>query len=382
MNVRADVMTMATINVDKTCSVLPISSRNNQETSLLNDCDINKILGRKLGNAANFRLVCWRLKLLDESKGFLGQYYRLHVMVRVDGKTESLQFFAKCPPPSHSPQVSFLERCDTYNKKIGVYTDLAQRMGASESPRWMVECYFCKPNIIIVLEDVSLDGYIMPDKYVPFDEEHCVWLLRSLARLHSKSLILDERLRQESGTILDFYGHLLKEVFLIENDNLTQTLIISSSKSLCAMVDITEELDDEGKAIVKRQINEWYPKITQVIKMLRGYRHVACHRDVWANNTLFRYDAVGKPNGCYLVDFQFLCYAPPAIDFMCCLYLTTTRAIRDQNLDSFAKIYYDFFARNLAEESFDVIFYPGRHSRRVTQKRVMSPLFTQDSISK
>lgn len=69
---------------------------------------------------------------------------------------------------------------------------------------------------------------------------------------------------------------------------------------------------------------------------------------------MFRHDAAGNPNGCYLIDWQFLCYCPPAIDFACCLYLTTNRAIRDRNFDTFAKIYHDSLAEYLAQEGLDI----------------------------
>lgn len=124
---------MAAINVDKTCSVLSISPQDHpREPSLLNDCDINEILERIFGSG-NSRLVDWKLKPLDGTKGFLGQYYQLCVTTRIDGKMQSLQFFAKTPPADHSPQFEFLHRFDAFNKEIAAYTDLVRRMGAGGS---------------------------------------------------------------------------------------------------------------------------------------------------------------------------------------------------------------------------------------------------------
>jgi len=350
---------MAAINIEKTHSVLPNPPQNRQETSLLTDCDINKILEGKLGSD-NFRLVGWRLESLGQTKGFLGQYYRLCVTARVDGKTESLQLFAKTPPPAHSPQYKFLQRYDTFNKEITIYTDLMRRMNAdsreaAESPRWMVECYLGKRNAIIVLEDVSIDGYAVLDKYVPFDEEHCVWLLRTLAKFHSRSLILDERLRREgTRTIFDLYGHLLNEVLFVSGDDRSEKALASGITGVRAMIDLIEELDDNGKIVVKRRVTEWSRRISQLLAPSSEYRNVICHRDIWANNIMFRHDSTGNPNGCYIIDFQFLRYCPPAIDFACCLYLTTDRATRDRNFDSFARIYHNSLARYLTEEGFDV----------------------------
>lgn len=350
---------MTARNVEKTRSVLPDPSQNCQETSLLTDCDINKILERKLGGD-NFRLVGWRLESLGPAKGFLGQYYRLCITARVDSKTESLQLFAKTPPPTHSPQYEFLQRYDTFNKEITIYTDLMRRMNADsreaiESPRWMVKCYLGKRNTIIVLEDMSIDGYATLDKYVSYDEEHCVWLLRTLAKLHSRSLILDERLRQEGGrTIFDLYGHLLNEVLFVAGDDRSEKIITSSIAGGCAMIDLIEEFDDNQKVVVKRRFIEWSRRISQLLAPSSEYKNVTCHRDIWSNNIMFRHDSTGNPNGCCIIDFQFLRYCPPAIDFTLCLYLNTDRATRDYNFDSFARIYHNSFARYLAEEGFNV----------------------------
>lgn len=349
---------MAAINVEKTCSVLSISPQDHRETSLLNDCDINKILERKFGSDKSSRLVDWKLEPLDGTKGFLGQYYHLSIMTRIDGKMQSLRFFVKAPPPDHSPQFEFLRRFDTFNKEITVYTDLIRRIGAGGSPKWMVECYLCKRNAIIVLEDASIDGYATLNKYVPFDEEHCVWLLRTLSRLHSRSLLLNERLRRESGrTVFDLYGQLLNEVLFVDGDDRSERALTSSVTGVCAMIDLIEEFNDKEKIVVKRRIAEWSRKISQLLAPSREHRNVICHRDVWANNIMFRYDLAGKINGCYIIDWQFLRYCPPAIDFACCLYLTTDRNIRDRHFDLFARIYHDSFARGLAEEDLDVENY-------------------------
>lgn len=342
---------MAAINVDETRPALSISP---QDRRILTDRDVNEILGRKL-DGVDYRLVDWRLEPFGQTVGFLGRYYRLVVNARTNGGTRSLRFFAKSPPPCDSVQYEFLQRYDTFNKEIAVYTDLMRRMGAGERPKWTVECYLCKRNVVIVLEDASIDGYVMLDKYVPFDTEHCVWLLRTISRLHSRSLILDERLRRGDGrTILDLYGHLLNEVLFVKGDDRSERTLVSSTIGLLAAIDFVPQLDDDEKIAVRRRIGEWAPMISRLLAPSREHRNVICHRDVWANNLMFRHDSAGNPDGCYIIDFQFLRYCPPAIDFTFCLYLTTDRATRDGHFDTFARIYHDSLARGLAEDGLDV----------------------------
>jgi len=333
----------------------PKSSRD-RETSLLSDRDVNEILKREFP-AGDFRLVDWSLKPLDEKNGFFGQYYHLHVTARVDvERTKKLRFFAKAmlPPDSaqHSLQMRNNFNINTFNKEIILYTDLAEQMRAIGDLEWMMKCYHCQRDVVIVLEDASLSGYVMLDKYVPFDEEHCVLVLRSLANLHSKSLILDERLRREGRSLPDLYGPLLQES-LFSKEEIAKMLLGSCVWGFNALIDLDEELDDDDKTDVKRRIAEWTRDFTRLLGASGKHRNVICHRDTWANNIMFRYDPSGSPNGCRLIDFQFYTYCPPAIDFMTFLYFTNDRASRDRNLDSFARIYHDSFAQLLADEGFD-----------------------------
>lgn len=79
-----------------------------------------------------------------------------------------------------------------------------------------------------------------------------------------------------------------------------------------------------------------------------------CHRDTWANSIMFRRDSTGKPIGCYLIDFQFLRYSPPALDFMFCIYLTTDRATRYRCFDLLVDAYRDTMRQELVAEGLDV----------------------------
>jgi len=346
---------MAANASDEVKSALPRTLRDRDGTSLLSDRDVDEILKRKLPAGESRQLIDWRLEPLDKKNGFFGQYYHLYVSARVNGgQTKNLRFFAKTMPPPDSPQHAFLLRFDTFNKEITVYTDLAEQMRATGCGDlgWMVECYHCQRDIIIVLEDASLSGYVTLDKYVSFDEEHCVLVLRTLAKLHSKSLILDERLRREGRSVPDLYGHLLQEAVFTEDENANR-LRTSCSLGFSALLDLVEGLDDDGKADVKRRMAEWTREFPRLLGPSGKHRNVICHRDTWANNIMFRYDPSGKPNDCRLIDFQFYAYSPPAIDFMMFLYLTTDRATRDRNLDRFARIYHDSFAQLLAEEGYD-----------------------------
>ncbi|XP_066581453.1 uncharacterized protein [Prorops nasuta] len=326
---------------------------------LLDERNLNEILLRRLAGK-EFQLANWSIEPLSETNGHLGKYYYINAAVRLaNGSSRKLRFFAKTPPSESSSQYKFLTRYDTFGKEVAMYTDLLREMGRGKRGKWAVDCYLSEGNWLIVLEDATSDGYDMPDKRIPFDWERCVLGLKALSSLHSRSLILDEKLRRSGRSIHQLYGHLLKEVLFVDADQRSRKLLSASIAGSWAMVDLLDHLGNEEKARVKGRIDRWSSKISQLLMPSKRHRNVVCHRDLWANNIMFKLDSTAKPVGCYLVDFQFFCLAPPTIDVACFLYLTTDRSTRDRYFDSFVKIYYDAFETSLADENLDIRqYYP------------------------
>ncbi|XP_076166216.1 uncharacterized protein LOC143146092 [Ptiloglossa arizonensis] len=320
----------------------------------LSDPEVNKIVERKLATT-KFRVLQWSLDSLGETNGFMGAYYTLTVTVKCPDGSRDLKFFAKTPPPTYSPQYDFMIRHDTFNKEIIVYNEIVPRMGLGNGPKWIPDYYHGKNNTIMVLEHANHEGYVTPDKYVPFDEEHCVWVIRTLSTLHSRSLILDEKLRRSSGrTIHDLYGHMLEEMAITERDQGTRNYLNAGIKGAHVLVDLTDSVSREEKTTVKTRIAKWTLRLPKLMESSSKYRNVVCHRDTWANNIMFKRDPNGKPIGCYLVDYQFMRYSPPAIDFVLCLLLTTDRATRRRCYDSLVQVYHHTMRRELASEGMDV----------------------------
>lgn len=350
---------MATISADPTRRLTdstkpqPRSSRE-ELTALLLDSDINKIVERKL-RSNNFRVLHWSLDSLEETNGFLGLYYTLSVAVKIDDRSKYFKFFAKTPPPNISPQYDFLLKTDTFNKEIVVYSEIVPRMGVGNGSKWLPDYYLGKSNVIIVLEDAKQSGYVTLNKHQPFDDEHCILVAKTLSIFHSRSLILDEKLRRDNGqTIFDLYGEYLKEVAFVEGEEMMEKYLSSCFKGACTIIDMHEKLSRDEATFIKNCVSKWMQKIPEWVKSSEKYRNVMCHRDLWANNIMFKRDPAGKPIDCYLVDFQFLRYSPPAVDFVLCFYLSTDRATRRRCHDLLLDVYYDTMKKELSAEGLDV----------------------------
>lgn len=321
---------------------------------MLTDQDISAIVEQKLA-ADSFRVLDWSLHPVGARNGFLGQYFSLSITIKVDGKLTTLKFFAKTPPPQGQLQCDLVLNHDMFNKEISAYSGMFKLAGKSSIVKWQPEFYLGKSNTILVLEDAKLNGYVTLDKYVPLDVEHCVWALKALSAFHSRSLILDEKLRRDDGrTVMDLYGHLVKEVLFIQGDEKSQKMLFSCFTGACTLVDVTDGLDPEQKTLVKDRIRRWTSKMPVLLDSSTKYRNVICHRDVWLNNMMFKREHTGKPSGCYFVDYQFMRFCPPAYDVLFVMHLITDRATRDAHLDAVLKIYYENLKQELANADLDI----------------------------
>ncbi|XP_076395373.1 uncharacterized protein LOC100880123 [Megachile rotundata] len=344
---------MTTMIADPTCRFDSPLRSVDEKPSVLLDSDINKIVERKL-RSPNFRVLQWSLDDLGETNGFLGQYYTLSVTVKTDDKSKRLRFFAKTPPPAESPQYDFLVNSNTFDKEIAVYSDIVPRIGMGTGPKWAPDYFLGKSNTILVLEDAKQEGYVTPDKFLLFDLDHCVYTVATLSRFHSRFLIQDEKLRSKGQSIMDLYGNWLEEVAFVEEELPARKYLASCVKGACTMVDFAERFTDQERTLMKNWISSSIPSLPRLLQPSTKFRNVVCHRDIWANNIMFKRDANGKPVGCYLVDFQFLRYSPPALDFTVFLYLNTDRKARRECWDQLVNVYCDTMKRELASEGLDV----------------------------
>nr|XP_033324781.1 uncharacterized protein LOC117219616 [Megalopta genalis] len=318
------------------------------------DSYISKIVERKL-RSNNFHVLRWSLDSLEETNGYMGSYHTLSITVRTGDKSEKLKFFAKTPPPTFSPQYDWLIISGTFKKEIRVYEELIPAMGNGIGHKWSVDYYHGKDMTIIVLEDAKESGYVMPDKFLPFDEEHCLWMVKTLSAFHSRSLILDEKLRRSTGqTIADLYGDMLTEAGFIEGQLQAQKYLHACVVGARTLVDLVEGLTDQERTRLKDGVAALILQMPKLVESSSKFRNLVCHRDIWANNIMFRRDSDGRPTGCYLIDYQFIRHNPPAFDFLLSLYLNTSRAIRKAHFESFRDVYCDTMSAELAAEGLDM----------------------------
>lgn len=71
------------------------------------------------------------------------------------------------------------------------------------------------------------------------------------------------------------------------------------------------------------------------------------HGDIWVNNTMFTYNAKNEPEKMVLVDFQFCCWASPAVDLHYFFNTSLTDELRSNNQDELLQFYHSELHRML-----------------------------------
>lgn len=186
----------AYLQTDEIAAGSPSSAVSSNST--IDENDVAKVLERRL-ESKNFKLIAWNLKPVGKQMGFGGSYFHLSAVVHFHGETSSFRFFVKTPPDRQSVQYEFFTRFDTFNKEITFYEDVMKFLGAGSRAKWLPHCYLGKRDVAIVLEDAVMENYRLADKYLPFDHKHCLVVLKTLANLHGRSIIAEEKLKERNN---------------------------------------------------------------------------------------------------------------------------------------------------------------------------------------
>ncbi|XP_003397705.1 uncharacterized protein LOC100645600 [Bombus terrestris] len=349
--------------------------RNPSTQKILKDEECFEIIRKKLHKESmeDFSLITYEVVPIDEVNGFMGQYFTLKATVASPQsplETKNINFFTKLPPPITSPQYDFIQQYGTFKKEVALYTTVFPEVLDGLDKRYIPECFLGLEDDVIVLEDMAHNGYEMPDKYKPFDFEHCKTLMKTLAKFHAKSLIFEE-LYQKS--LHDEFSHCMQETLWPLTDGRAKAMFDAAVKGIVSLIDLIPNLDENQKKTFSTKVTDLC--VDHANKLLPSMKHknVLCHGDLWANNILFKYDIDEKPAECCLIDFQLARYNPPAHDILCFLQFTTTRELREKHSEELFKIYHESMAKALEEAGLDIstIFPWTDFSASIEDLRVM-----------
>ncbi|XP_039287775.1 uncharacterized protein LOC111045664 [Nilaparvata lugens] len=195
---------------------------------------------------------------------------------------------------------------------------------------------------LLILHDLSQDGYVMADRRHGLDFHHCRIVFQTLAKFHAASLVMKHNDRAGFDRMR---GHIQELIFVPEavpvfGASLENSLkmAIATLKSWCGPEDVA--LDD---AIHKLQMLQGgvFQRMVTVIAPKEPLA-VICHGDFWVNNMLFRYNEEDKSvEDVKFVDLQVTRYASPVTDMLLFLYTSADRDVTRLHYDELLEIYLD-----------------------------------------
>ncbi|XP_049772388.1 uncharacterized protein LOC126158266 [Schistocerca cancellata] len=249
-----------------------------------------------------------------------------------------------------------------YHKEVLFYGDFLRKVkkhlrcaapeAASTCLGTVPRCYYLRLDLL-VLEDLSLAGFRMPDPLVPLSLPQAECVLKALARLHAASLVFEER---EGRRLADAYPLLLEEtLFRKEPGFPPYAAQVSCVQIAHVLLDLVPRFG-RGTPHNEQLHSHLEPAMQEIYKFLKPsdkYRNVLCHRDLWVNNMLFAEDAKGELS-VRLVDFQTLHLEPPAHDVMIFMHWGMLRDLRRACGQGLLELYHHTLADVLRQHDLDI----------------------------
>lgn len=109
-----------------------------------------------------------------------------------------------------------------------------------------------------------------------------------------------------------------------------------------------------------QKFDELIAPIYEMMFESKKFRNVLCHRDLWQNNFVFKFQRsvddkidYSKPIECVLIDYQTCRYLPPIVDVIGLISVSTRLEHRKQFYSRYLRFYYDALVRELMNYKID-----------------------------
>ncbi|XP_021703900.1 uncharacterized protein LOC5568178 isoform X5 [Aedes aegypti] len=253
---------------------------------------------------AKFRVLSYHVKRLSEEPiGYLGDHYFLNVVLREKmvhysaeeeeyAEEEYLSFFLKILPEQVPKLADYVREMGCFRKEIQLYTHLIPRLQdvTIGTKPFAPRAYLTKDEKLLVFENLKAEGYRMLENNKSLlDFAHLEVALKTVAKLHAASLVLEERTKQ---SIMKLYsGHLNENVYIDDDTYVRKTNLDNAIKALCELIKRIDKYRNSDKLdFILAKFPEVIRRIYDFARPSTEYRNVFNHGDLWNNNLMFKYD--------------------------------------------------------------------------------------------
>ncbi|KAJ1524085.1 hypothetical protein ONE63_010622 [Megalurothrips usitatus] len=297
------------------------------------------------------------------SDGFLSTCGSMTVDAVVRGRHHQLHLFVK-----REDAKDIVSGLDSFRREGLFYDDIlprlesAWRRGSEPASPDLGPAAYLGTDSVVVMEDLTRRGYsAVEDDWMwnGVDYQTVQQTLRAQARLHAASLLAQYRdgVRFAPEVLHENFvtrrpGVVGRRIFDTAADVICKYLLPVAVKSLAVpqtpaelqrLKDLTRDLYAELDVDALRRRE----------KQAGGVLTIG-HGDAWPNNVLVKRDAQGRTEHAVLVDFQMVRLAPPALDVVMFVTMSTRRAFRDKHLPGLLREYYDDLAGYCRQRGLDI----------------------------
>nr|XP_034178779.1 uncharacterized protein LOC117603566 [Osmia lignaria]XP_034178780.1 uncharacterized protein LOC117603566 [Osmia lignaria] len=225
--------------------------------------------------------------------------------------TEKKSMILKLESPTEGARRVLIKKTEIFDTEISALTDAVKKMNQLLGPeeRFCAKVYDVRLEspLCLILEDLSVFGFRMADRYLGFDTDHALMALRRMATFHAASVALCEKEPKYKERYRRGY-------FGMEYPKEMQIFLTGTLKAMADEVETWPEFGKPYADKLRAFAPNSYRKGSEITAWRDNEFNVINHGDCWVNNMLFRYDDNGKPIQHIFVDFQLCVYSSPAID--------------------------------------------------------------------
>ncbi|CAH0677863.1 unnamed protein product [Spodoptera exigua] len=287
-------------------------------------------------------------KFVNKAQNYFGELIPITLSGTRDGELVSYNIVLKLAPINEQYRVSgavtvmFARETYVYSNLLKAYREILQRLPV-RSQYIIPKCYYVQQEYckeFIALQDMTVEGYRPYTHEMFLDLDHTLVSLKSLAKLHSLSFILQHEKPQQYEDIM------------------TICVPLTESTNSRYMDIVKDRLD---KAMKKFPASNITPLLQKLRKNCAKYFKAAvysvgntciCHGDVWKENIMYKYED-NKPVSACLIDYQTTRKCSPAFDVMYLILSSTNSELRNKYLQQLLEIYYRTLEITLKDGGID-----------------------------
>lgn len=324
--------------------------------------DIKEILKIQHGDE-NFEIIETHMKpFSDNVSGFTTTHNKLKIITKYNDELITSNYFVKYLNNKESAFFELLMSGNCFEKEIFAYTKFINRANKLMNDcnlEFMPKFYFASKDVI-VLQDLTLNDYKMINAD-DVNEEYVLSALRSLAKLHTITFLIEEREsieRKVKYKLIDDYRNELKEG-MFRNYDPNDFCYKMITCGFDAVIELSNHL-----MVYSKQFQEIFQKTNDFMLNMfandgaKKYRCVFSHGDVWLNNLLYKRNVIENEDDeklkCTFVDYQFVRYAPPAHDVTFLLYQICDEKLFKKSYLNFKEKYYVYLKSELEKYKLNV----------------------------